>query len=841
MSPSGSTRFQRVLGGSRLVLQGNSRTASPNRKKEVLILASQEPISAAQLQAARSATWRQAGEPLLTREAAHDWLAPLGLVLFAPRAQQLGAPAPSLVEATLGARNDAPALAETETARSLLARLVAEGHAVPLNLLGGPGDVPDFLASAQVFSFVYTLRGDKLWKQPPPTSGTNKVTPLALSVYEMLAERGALTAAELASELGRELTESAIARALGELWQHMRVIPLLQQGTAATQWELTTRRFTKTIKAGTNAGQPTALSALVSLYLAQSLLASEEEVAGFLSPLAARSRIREVLHALVAARELNELVIDGKTLMHIPGALPEFAAIQPEPAEEGSADGATGAEETAATDGGERIKRFAPREGELDSSAFRGKSSAGPGFRSRPAGGGFRTASNAGDSRGSAGDSRGSDARRSSGPPRRAGAPPTDRERRPFRRDAAASAPPPRGEYAKPWDEDRKARSEQAMDATDAAAPANPDGAVESRPPRTDRPAGERPFRARPSGDFPARKPSGDRKSFGDRKPSGDRKPYGARPAGDRPARKPFGERSGRPDRGAQGGEDRPRRSFSASADRPPRAPRREGAEGERPFRPRAAPGAGDRPFRPRPSSEGADRPRRDAGERPGRGPGFSRGPGASRSPSTSRGPSGAGRPPREGGFRPMRREGAEGSAPRPPFRRREEGESSRPSRPPGRPSFGDRSRSGPPSGSRDTGEGRKPFSRPSPPAGAGDSERPRRPYVPRDGAARPPRPAGGSSFGERKRPAGDRDSRGAGDARKPYSRDSKPGGFASKPGAFAKRAPGGPSRAGFGAAKRPFGKGPAKGPAKGASRGPSRGPGASGDRPARRKPDTTE
>ena len=95
------------------------------------------------------------------------------------------------MEATLGRTVTAPTAAETETARGLVARLVAEGSALPLNLLGGPGEAPDFVVSAPVFSYVFTLRGDKNWKQPPATSGTGKVSPLALKVYEVLADGSA--------------------------------------------------------------------------------------------------------------------------------------------------------------------------------------------------------------------------------------------------------------------------------------------------------------------------------------------------------------------------------------------------------------------------------------------------------------------------------------------------------------------------------------------------------------------------------------------------------------------------------------------------------------------------
>ena len=70
-------------------------------------------------------------------------------------------------------------------------------------------------------------------------------------------------------------------RALGELWTQLRVLPLPQPDGHATIWELSGTRFTKQIKAGANAGQPSALSALISLYLGQAVVASEDEIESF--------------------------------------------------------------------------------------------------------------------------------------------------------------------------------------------------------------------------------------------------------------------------------------------------------------------------------------------------------------------------------------------------------------------------------------------------------------------------------------------------------------------------------------------------------------------------------
>jgi hypothetical protein len=426
-------------------------------------------FNALQLAAARASAWHQSGDALLTFDATKDWINERGLLLFAPRAQQLPAPAPSLVEATLGAANAAPTLAESETARSLVARLTGEGLALPLNLMGVPSDSPDFVVSAQVFSYIFTLRGDKAWKLPPSTSGAVSVSPLGLHIFEVLTTSGPMTAQELASELGREVTEAAILRALTELWSQLRVIPLLSQGTGSTLWELTTRRFTKSIKAGANAGAPTALSALISLYLAQALTATEDEIMTFLSPLTARSRVREVIHALLGARQLETVAVDGKTMLHVPGTLPVFAAA----VVEGVDAEAEPVFEKPKKVGTGRISSFAGERKPADE--FRGKpvrsltgGKPASKFAARPASkfGTKPVGKFAGEGK-------------------------PERERRPFSKDGAA---PVKRTFTKPWDEEKKPRT---------SAPAAKDGFSKFRKPA---PEDREPLGAREQAGLPEEK-----------------------------------------------------------------------------------------------------------------------------------------------------------------------------------------------------------------------------------------------------------------------------------------------------------------------------------------------
>ncbi|WP_089843221.1 hypothetical protein [Granulicella pectinivorans] len=661
--------------------------------------------SAEQLAGIRSTLWHQDETPLLTLDSLRSWIHKTGLVLFTPRASQLPAPAPSIVEGVLGKANAAPTLAETAEAKTLLARLIAEGNAVPLNLLGTPGDTPDFVVSPAVFSYVFTLRGDKAWKLPPATTGAVKVSPLALAAYEALARRVTLSVPELVNELGKEVTDSAVLRALSELWSHLRVIPV-PQADGDTMWELMSTRFTKQIKAGANAGQPKAMSALISLYLQSALLATEEEIETILSPLSPRSRIRDVVHALMGARELETIAVDGRTVVYISGELPQFGGTEAVTASDDEAGEIVEVDvlgEAPVIEGEGAIKKFVPKPAK-SGTGFAKK------FTPRPFGG----SSEGGD-----------------------------RERRPFKKPFGDKP-----SFTKPWDENRPARP-----AADGDAPRSFD--------RSDRPA--RPsFDRKPS--FGS-KPYGAKPAFGSRPAFGDKPRYGSGDGGTRPSFRrddsaPRREWTPRP--AADGGGEgtfAPRKTFSK--------PGTFGRKREGGFSPRPSFGGGEgrpprREFTPREGGAASDRPRREFAPREERRPGSytPRPTGGDRKPYSPR-PEGGGFAPRKpftpggkpGGFSP-RDGGAEGERPRfrkfdaPKFDRPKRSfnpdsparsfsdrparpfSSDRPARPfssdrPARPYSGDRPASGGGFSKPSTYPAKKPFSKPT---GAGAYRGPKPP-----------------------------------------------------------------------------------------------------------------
>ena len=61
-----------------------------------------------------------------------------------------------------------------------------DGVAVRLNLLGQPGEQPDFVVAAWVLPYVYALRGDRDWRRSPQLTGSRQVSQLAVQAYKLL-------------------------------------------------------------------------------------------------------------------------------------------------------------------------------------------------------------------------------------------------------------------------------------------------------------------------------------------------------------------------------------------------------------------------------------------------------------------------------------------------------------------------------------------------------------------------------------------------------------------------------------------------------------------------------
>ena len=173
-------------------------------------------MTSEQLEASRVERMRLNGSGVLTLEDARTWLEETGLCLFMPRKQYPASLAPSFVEAVAGHPTPNPDPKQIAHAEELLVRLERNDIAVRLNLLGQPGEHPDFIVATWVLPYVYALRGDRDWRRSPQLTGSRQVSPLAIQAYKLL-EAGEASIPQLKHALGREVTEVAVTRAITEL------------------------------------------------------------------------------------------------------------------------------------------------------------------------------------------------------------------------------------------------------------------------------------------------------------------------------------------------------------------------------------------------------------------------------------------------------------------------------------------------------------------------------------------------------------------------------------------------------------------------------------------------
>ncbi len=287
-------------------------------------------MTAEQLEQARAERMRQSGHGAINIEDVRTWIEETGLCIFLPRSAQAGFTAPTFVEAIAGQRTTEPTPELIATAESLLVRLEAEGVAVRLNLGGHPlnqaGDQPDYIVAGWVLPYIYALRGDRDWRRSPQLTGSRQVSQLAVLAAKQI-DTGNMSATQIRDALGREVTETAVLRALHELWKQLRIIPVVPEVGAPALWQPLRQRFQKAIAEGASTSQVTAISVLASIYLQAVIAASMEDVEMFLSPLTSRSKIREVVRGLAATRQVHSTTLGHSPMFYVAGTLPEFPAV----------------------------------------------------------------------------------------------------------------------------------------------------------------------------------------------------------------------------------------------------------------------------------------------------------------------------------------------------------------------------------------------------------------------------------------------------------------------------------------------------------------------------------
>jgi hypothetical protein len=271
-----------------------------------------------EIQQQRAHLWRTDGNPVRTLEDARSFLDGVGFCLMFPeRSLPL---VPTWMGACTGSAEGLPdqkhAFADPRVreASSLLVRLLRERAAYEANLNGGS----NLIMTAQLFPFLYALVGDRNPKAPP-RSGPNgiSISPLASMVFEALQKHGPLTKSQMRELVSREPSDAALDRVLLELWTILKITRVDYREGQGAFWDVLYRWAPEVVKAGLNISAPEAVSALLGNYLEGVVAATQAEIEEFFSRLTSRAKVRDAIHALLAARELTLLPLGSKTLIRL--------------------------------------------------------------------------------------------------------------------------------------------------------------------------------------------------------------------------------------------------------------------------------------------------------------------------------------------------------------------------------------------------------------------------------------------------------------------------------------------------------------------------------------------
>jgi hypothetical protein len=282
-----------------------------------------------ELQQLRREKWRVDGKPIRTIEQARAFVEEVGFCLMYPQRPPLQVP--TFIGAVVGSHERLPdwrhAFADPRAseATELMVRLLRERSAFEANLFEESNGL---IMSASVFPYFYALRGERNPKQAPKAGTRSPYSQLACDAYALIEREGALSKQKLLEKLGGGLSTAALDKALAELWSKLRITRVDYLASEGSVWDLLYRWAPEPVKEGVGLSVPEALSALVSKYVDCVIAIEQSEVEAFFGNIIARSKVKDAVNTLLAARELSFAHIGGKTMLQI---TPAKAATTPTP------------------------------------------------------------------------------------------------------------------------------------------------------------------------------------------------------------------------------------------------------------------------------------------------------------------------------------------------------------------------------------------------------------------------------------------------------------------------------------------------------------------------------
>src|SRR6202167_988618 len=277
----------------------------------------------------RREKWRLDGKPIRTIEEARKFVESVGFCLMYPMRPTM--PVPTFIGAFVGyddrlptwqhAYSDPRALAATE----LMVRLLRERAAYEANSFE---ENNAFLVAASVFPYFYALVGERNPKLAPRQGPRSPYSPLACDAFELINRDGPISKQKLQEALGGSVSFPALDKALGELSSKLRITRVDYKANEGSFWDVLYRWAPEAVKEGVGLSVQQALSALLSKYLGCVIAADQAELETFFGNFVARSRVKEAVNALLAARELSFVHVSGRSMLQI---TPEKEPATPSP------------------------------------------------------------------------------------------------------------------------------------------------------------------------------------------------------------------------------------------------------------------------------------------------------------------------------------------------------------------------------------------------------------------------------------------------------------------------------------------------------------------------------
>jgi hypothetical protein len=266
----------------------------------------------------RTQKWRLDGQTVRTLDEARSFLESVGFCLMYPMRPALLLP--TFVGAWVGADDKLPTRQHAyndpraKEATELMVRALRDKAAFEAPLLD---ENNAFLLAASVFPYFYSLVGERNPKQPPASGPRSPYSPLACDAFEIIRRRGPISKTKLGEMLGGSVSNAGLDRALSELWAKLRITRVDYTPEEGSVWDELSRWAPDVVREGVGISLPEALSAVVSKYLDCVVAVDEGEAANFLANFVPRTRVKEAIHALLAARELSFVMVGSKSLLQV--------------------------------------------------------------------------------------------------------------------------------------------------------------------------------------------------------------------------------------------------------------------------------------------------------------------------------------------------------------------------------------------------------------------------------------------------------------------------------------------------------------------------------------------